>query len=288
MNTSYRQSRHRARRYHGERTLGGCLVYAEEDLLDKHLFVHRVSPGGFDWGPDADDDRACQLAIALLAPTFGLEVAVDEYHLFATNFVKCELTGDSWTIRSQDLKASGLRTKYAHREYPENTTPNPEDLDITAIDFDDITYGLEIALVRRYGDVLWTKGNQRANLRRLQEIHTGALDPAAEPVTQQWVSMNLGLTAAAAKRTLVTEFETMGELAGWALYALSLTDRPNIGEATARRLRARRATFVRWFGGEEYIPAYDDEQETLVTDDTDEEDGNEKAAADDPSATASG
>jgi hypothetical protein len=76
MTTDYRRSTHRARRYRGERTVGGCLVYAGDNLLDKHLFVHAVSPGGFDWGPDADDDRACQLAIALLAPTFGLEVAV--------------------------------------------------------------------------------------------------------------------------------------------------------------------------------------------------------------------
>jgi hypothetical protein len=264
MNSSYRRSTHRARSYRGERTFGGCLVYAGEDLLDKHLFVHRVSPGGFDRGPHADDDRACQLAIALLAPTFGLEVAVDDYHLFATNFVKCELTGDSWTVRSQDLKQSDLRTKFAHREYPENTAPSPEEVDIKTTDFDEITYATEIALARRYQDVLWTKGNQRANLRRLQKIHTGTLDPAEEPVTKQWVSMNLGLTAAAAKRTLMSEFETMGELASWVLYATSLTDRSHIGESTAKRLRARRATFIRWFGGEEYIPTYDDDQQTLT------------------------
>jgi hypothetical protein len=268
MHTSYRRSIHRARSYRGERTFGGCLVYAGDTLLDKHLFVHRVSPGGFDWGPDADDDRACQLAIALLAPTFGLEVAVDEYHLFAINFVKCELTGDSWMVRSQDLKQRNLRTKFEHREYPENTAPNPEEVDITAIDFDEITYATEIALTRRYQDVLWTKGNQRANLRRLQEIVTGILDPAEEPVTQQWVSMNLGLTAATAKRTLVSEFETMGELASWVLYATTLTDRPHIGESTAEQLRARRATFVRWFGGEEYIPRYDDDQQTLTITDS--------------------
>jgi len=264
MNTSYRRSRHRARRYRGERIFGGRLVYAGEDLLDKHLFVHRVSPSGFDWGPDADDDRACQLTIALLAPTFGLEVAVDDYHLFATNFVKCELTGDSWTVRSQDLKQSDLRTKFAHREYPENTAPSPEDVDITTIDLDEITYATEIALARRYQDVLWTKGTQWANLRRLQAIHTGTLDPAEEPVTQQWVSMNLGITAAAAKRTLVSEFETMGELASWVLYATSLTDRRHIGESTATQLRGRRATFIRWFGGEAYILAYDDNQRTLT------------------------
>ena len=33
---------------------------------------------------------------------------------------------------------------------------------------------------------LWRKGNRRGNLRRLQEIRTGALDPADESVSKQW------------------------------------------------------------------------------------------------------
>jgi len=261
MSTNCRRSTHRARRYRGERTIGGTLVYAGDTLLNKHLFVHSVSPGGFDWGPDADDDRACQLAIALLAPTFGLEVAVDDYHLFATNFVKRELTGNTWTVRSQDLKEDGLRTKFAHREYPENTAPSG--VDIETADIDGLTYAEEIALARRYDDILWNKGNRRGNLRRLQEIRTGALDPADEPVSKQWVGTHLGLTAAAAKRALAEEFETMGELAAWVLYATTLTDRRNIGETTANRLRSRRGVFIRWFGGEGYIPQYDDDQQTL-------------------------
>ncbi|WP_394324584.1 hypothetical protein [Haloplanus natans] len=68
-------------------------------MLDKHLFVHPVSPGGFDWGPDADDDRACQLAIALLAPTFGLEVAVDDSRM---------LSDECWSV----VGASDSTLKY--------------------------------------------------------------------------------------------------------------------------------------------------------------------------------
>jgi len=55
----------------------------------------------------------------------------------------------------------------------------------------------------------------------------------------------------------------MGDLAGWVLYATTLTDRDHIGETTAERLRSRRDVFIRWFGGEEYIPQYDDDQRTL-------------------------
>jgi|APHM01.1.fsa_nt_gi hypothetical protein len=262
MSTDYRRSTHRARRYRGDRTIGGNLVYAGDDLLDKHLFVHPVSPGGFDWGPDADDDRACQLAIALLAPTFGLEVAIDDYHLFATNFVKRELTGDAWTVRSQDLKEDGLRTKFAHREYPENTAPSLSEADIETVDIDDLSHAEEIALARRYDDILWKKGNRRGNLRRLQKIHAEALDPADEPVSKRWIATHLGLTAAA-KRALAEEFKTMGKLAGWVLYATTLTDLDYIGETTAERLRCRREVFIRWFGGEEYIPRCDDDQQTL-------------------------
>ena len=89
------------------------------------------------------------------------------------------------------------------------------------------------------------------------------LDPADESVSKQWIGTHLGLTAAAAKRALAEEFETMGELAAWVLYATTLTDQKNIGETTADRLRSRRSVFIRWFGGEEYIPQYDDDQQTL-------------------------
>ncbi len=288
MKTSYSRSTNRARRYRGERTLGGCLVYAGDDLLDKHLTVHPVSPGGFDWGPDAAPERACQLAIALLAPTLGLEVAVDDYHLFAENFVRRELTGDEWSVRLQDLRESGYREQYMHREYPENTAPEPADVDIESIDMDTISYAEELALIRRYDDVLWKKGNTRGNLVRLQAIRRGERDPAAEPFSKQWLSTHGRLTSSAAKRALGEEFETMGEFAAWACYATSLTTVDHVGESTATTIRNLRPTLVRWFGGEEYIPQYDDDQETLVTDDTDEDDGNEEAAEDDPSITASG
>ena len=125
MTTNYRRSTHRARRYRGERTVGGCLVYAGDDLLDKHLFVHPVSPGGFDWSPDADDDRACQLAIALLAPTFGLEVAVDDYRIHsnkrrsvvgASDFiVKYDVASDRHAMYRDVPQQADLVSRRGHR-----------------------------------------------------------------------------------------------------------------------------------------------------------------------------
>jgi hypothetical protein len=58
----------------------------------------------------------------------------------------------------------------------------------------------------------------------------------------------------------------MGEFAAWACYATSLTTVDHVGDSTATTIRGLRPTLVRWFGGEEYIPQYDDDQETLVSD----------------------
>ena len=264
MRTSYTQRKHRARRYHGKRTLGGCLVYAGDELLDKHLNVHPVAPGGFDWGPDAAPERACQLAIALLAPVVGIEAAVDDYHLFAENFIRRELTGEEWSVRLQDLRESRYREQYLHREYPENTTPNPGDVDIETVDLGSMTLAEEVALVRRYEDVLWQKGHVRTCLERLQRIRGGELEPATEPFTAEWLATHSRLSSTAAKRALVDEFETMGQFAAWACYATTLTTVDHVGESTAATLRGLRPTLIRWFGGEEYIPRYDDEQATLV------------------------
>lgn len=120
-----RTSTHRSVEYQGERTVGGPLVYVDEQPLDKRLDVHREAPCGFDWGPKADDKRACQLAIALLVDMIDAETAVESYNLFAENVVRQELTGDSWTITSSDMSDTAhqnrsmdesiLRTPLPHR-----------------------------------------------------------------------------------------------------------------------------------------------------------------------------
>ena len=58
--------------------MGGHLVYTPDgDVLDKHLHVLRRAPGGFDWGPQADEARIDQLAIALLADSVTKNIALD-------------------------------------------------------------------------------------------------------------------------------------------------------------------------------------------------------------------
>jgi hypothetical protein len=271
-----RKRKYKAREYRGERDIGGNIVYAGDHLLDKHLFVHRVAPGGFDWGPDADDDRACQLAIALLAPLTGVDDAVENYHLFAENAVQREFTGETWTVTRQDLRNPSHREQFTDREYPTNTAPSPEDVgDLEEIDLTSITYAEEIALAKKYDNVLWDRGNRRENLQRLTKIWAGRIDPAEDRVQRSHLYHMLSDVSSNARQTLATNFETMGDLAGWVCYGRNHSHRDGISEAAARQIRDARPAFIRYCGGEEYIPEYDggcmsldavvvdDEQQTL-------------------------
>jgi hypothetical protein len=263
--TAYeRKSKYRAKEYRGERGVGGNIVYAGNHLLDKHLFVHRVAPGGFDWGPEADEDRVCQLAIALLAPIKGVDEAVANYHIFAGNVVKRELEGDSWTIKLQDLRNPAHLKQYMDREYPENTVPSPDDVpSLEDVDFDSITYAEEIALAEKYEAVLWTRGNRRENLRRLRGIWTGSIDPAEDRVQRSHLYHMIGNASSNARQVMAAEFETMGDLAGWVYYGRNHARMTGISKAAARHIRDARCEFVQYFGGVEYIPAFDDGYHSL-------------------------
>lgn len=247
--------------YRGERAVGGPLVWDTNngELLDKRLDIFRLSPGGFDWGPDADGDRSCQLAIALLADVFREDVAVWDYHLFAENYVRREFTGDEWAASQNEIRNPAFREEYDDRNYPENATATLEDQTIEEIDPDDLGIATEVMLADRYEDELWLAGPRRGKLIRLHEIRTGKLDPAAEPLTWNWLSDWSRLSNTQAFTSLLDEFETMGEFAGWVLYATDLTQLSGIGEKTATRLRRLEPRLVKWFGGRENIPYYDDE-----------------------------
>jgi hypothetical protein len=205
-----RKTKWKHKPYRGERGVGGNFVYAGDNLLDKHLFVHRVAPGGFNWGSDASDEKACQLAIALLAPLKGVDYAVEHYHLFAENFVRRELTDDTWEIKSQDYRSKQYVEAIDGRDYPENTAPSPEDVpDLENIDLESITYAEEIALAEKYEEVLWQSGNRRENLQRLKAIWNGEEDPASDGVASGTLYRISGLDIPTnARGTLVKELVT--------------------------------------------------------------------------------
>lgn len=180
--------------------------------------------------------------------------------------MKCELTGDSWTIKRRDFRDPEYREQFAHREYPENTAPGPEavpDIDDPDLDLETITYAEEIALAEKHEDELWTRGNRRENLQRLRDIWAGEVDPAEDPVQRSDLYHLVGDVSSTARRTLAEEFETMGDLAGWVCYGRNHSRMDGISETSARQLRDARDAFIRYFGGEEYIPEYDDGYRSL-------------------------
>jgi hypothetical protein len=260
-----RKTKWKTEPYRGERNVGGNFVYSGDNLLDKHLFVHRVAPGGFDWGPDASDEKASQLAIALLAPYRGVDYAVENYHLFAENFVRRELTDDSWEIKRSEFRSKGYVEAIDGRDYPENTSPGPEDVpDLEDVDLDSITYAEEIALAGKYKDVLWTNGNRRDNLHRLRDIWDGEEDPSGDPVSSGTLYRLKGLDIPSnARMTLVKQFDTMGELAAWICYSRHHSSLTGISDASAKKLRNARPGFIQYFGGEEYIPDHEGRDMTL-------------------------
>jgi hypothetical protein len=260
-----RKTKWKHKTYRGERGVGGNFVHAGDNLLDKHLFVHRVAPGGFDWGPDASDEKACQLAIALLAPLKGVDYAVEHYHLFAENFVRRELTEDSWEIKRQDYRSKEYVKAIDGRDYPENTAPGPEDVpDLEDTDLESITYAEEIALAEKYVEVLWQAGNRRENLQRLNAIWNGEEDPASDVVASGTLYRISGLDIPTnARGTLVKEFDSMGELAAWVCYGRNHSQLTGISDASAKKIRNARAGFIQYFGGKEYIPEHDSREMSL-------------------------
>jgi len=252
--------------YRGERGVGGNVVYADTSLLDKHLFVHNVSPGGFDWGQEASDDKAGQLAIALLAPWKGVDFAVENYHLFAENYIRRELTEDTWEVRTRDFRNKDHFTAYAGRDYPPNTAPTPRDVpELKDTDLDSITYAEEIALAEKYKEVLWTHGNRRDNLRRLLRIWDGTETPRDDSISSGTLYRVKGLNIPSnARSTLAREFGLMGDLAAWVLYCPNHSRMKGISSTSAEGIKKSRQGFIQYFGGEEFIPEYDHSEVPLT------------------------
>ena len=167
------------RAYRGERCLGGQLVYTPDgDVLDKHLHVLRRAPGGFDWRPEADEARIDQLAIALLADSATKNIALDHYKEFAQYLCE-ELEGDEWRLPTSDISAD----TWSRDIDVADETPSPEDVDITAVDFDEMTFAVERALCEKH-DISVHQGvdERREELRSFREtVQTESGDSGEAP-----------------------------------------------------------------------------------------------------------
>ena len=165
------------RAYRGERCLGGQLVYTPDgDVLDKHLHVLHRAPGGFDWEPDAEEARIDQLAIALLADSTTKNIALDHYKEFA-QYLREELDGDEWRLPTSDISAD----TWSRDIDIADETPSPEGVDITTVDFDEMSFAVERALCEKHDiSVYQSVDGRREELETARDdIHSEATDSDA-------------------------------------------------------------------------------------------------------------
>jgi hypothetical protein len=146
--------------------MGGQLVYTPDgDVLDKHLHVLCRAPGGFDWGSEADEPRIDQLAIALLADSATKNIALDHYKEFA-QYLREELEGDEWRLPTSDISAD----TWSRDIDVADETPSPEDIDITTVDFDEMTFAVERALCEKHDiSVHQSADNRREELEEARQ-----------------------------------------------------------------------------------------------------------------------
>lgn len=137
--------------------MGGQLVYTPDgDMLDKHLYVLRRAPGGFDWGPEAEEARIDHLAIALLADSATKNIALDHYKEFA-QYLREELESEEWRLPTSDISAD----TWSRDVDVADETPSPDDVDITTVDFDGMTFAVERALCEKYDISVYQSADDR-------------------------------------------------------------------------------------------------------------------------------
>lgn len=169
------------RAYRGERCMGGQLVYTPEgEVLDKHLHVLRRSPGGFDWGGEADEARIDQLAIALLADSATKNIALDHYKEFA-QYLREELEGDEWRLPTSDISSD----TWSRDIDVADETPSPADVDITTVDLDEMTFAVERALCEKHDiSVHQSADNRREELEAARKTVRSGTDDSEESVAE--------------------------------------------------------------------------------------------------------
>ena len=149
-----------ARRYTAERLLGGAIVYdLSGNPIDKHTEVAALSPHKLDWGPDADEDALLQLAIALLTERRSWQTAIQYYRELAAYLQDEYGDQDEWELRRSELTESNIKAYDAERF--DDPLPRRGDLDIHAVDIDDITRAEEAALCNEYDISIHDREHER-------------------------------------------------------------------------------------------------------------------------------
>jgi hypothetical protein len=149
-----------ARRYTAERLLGGAIVYdLSDNPIDKHTEVAALSPHKLDWGPDADEDALLQLAIALLTERRSWRTAIKHYRNLAAYIQDEYGDQDEWHLRRTELTETTFESYDGERF--EDRLPRRGDVDIDAVDLNDISRAKEAALCNEYGISIHDRDHER-------------------------------------------------------------------------------------------------------------------------------
>lgn len=149
-----------ARQYAAERLLGGAIVYdLSDNPIDKHTEVAALSPHKLDWGPDADEDALLQLAIALLTERRSWRTAINHYRNLAAYIQDEYGARDEWELRRSELTETTFESYDGERF--EDRLPRRGDVDIDAVDLDDISRAEEAALCNEYGISIHDRDHER-------------------------------------------------------------------------------------------------------------------------------
>jgi hypothetical protein len=164
-----------ARRYTAERLLGGSIVYdLSDNPIDKHTEVAALSPHKLDWGPDADEDALLQLAIALLTERRSWKTAIEYYRNLAAYLQDEYGDQDEWELRRSELTETTLDAYDGQRF--EDRLPRRGDVDIDAVDLDDLSRAEEAALCNEYGISIHDRDQQhREQLQSIKKEGASAL-----------------------------------------------------------------------------------------------------------------
>jgi len=247
------------RTYRGERTVGGQLVYGPDDkILDQHADVLQVASGGVDWGPDADQDRFEQLAIALMADaTTGVPKAVvTHYHTFA--HVLHEQIGDvegDWELEKSDVRGLEWRSLDDEDVDFENQRPTVEDLSpLAEVDLDECSFAEIVAYHEHYEDQLHSLGfnEHRAEIERYRAILTGEREPLEEDLDRDFLKEVSGQSLW--PRELREEFDTVREFAALLQVPRYLKEIDGVGTDTYVDLVDIQEDVERYVGGREQLP----------------------------------
>jgi len=124
--------------------------------------------------------RRASTSLRSITGRFGDEdIALDHYKEFA-QYLREELEGDEWRLPTSDISAD----TWSRDIDIADETPSPEDVDITTVDFEEMSFAVERALCEKHDiSVHQSVDDRREKLETARETVRAATDDSEESPT---------------------------------------------------------------------------------------------------------